>query len=384
MKKSLINMSLWIDKYKPINSKDIIGQTTTVKKITQFLTNKKRKNCIILTGKPGIGKTLLAHVILNELGYKIKNIDEDHDLKKSINVTAFFNRQQKIAIIYECDYVKNITEDNKLIKKSRQPIIFICNDEEIEKYKALKKNSETIYMRSPTQSEQIRFLTNILKKEKIKMPKKEIESICEESQGDIRHLLLNAQFWQMGLIEKKDHDDSKDTNNFNMFKMVPHFFDCCISTDEKIDKYFINTQYLPQLLFFNYPKTKVAKIDPIYDKIKKEIKENALNYKIKQAKKEAKKKGEKITKIKKPKIKEEDIAMIYKLNAFSETIGLMSDADQFDQKIHEKQEFGLTPHYKYVMAGACTNCSGMLPEKDIRYTKPKTTVVFTNEWQKRK
>ena len=62
------------------------------------------------------------------------------------------------------------------------------------------------------------------------------------------------------------------------------------------------------------------------------------------------------------------------------TISSMSDADILHQQIQSKQEFDLTPHFKYLMTGACNNCSGMLQEKDIRYTKPKSTLIFKDNW----
>ena len=359
----------WCDKYKPIKAKDIIGQTVAVKRITQFLNNEKRKkNCVILTGKNGIGKTLLANVILKELGFHIKNIDDNHNLKKLINVSVFFNKNKKVGIIYESAYVKRISDDLKSIKQSKQPIIFICDSNEIEKYKSLKKLSEVIYMRSPTISEQTKYLSKILKKEKLSIPKKDIEFACEQSQGDTRSLIINSQFWGEKL--KTEEKGKKDIHHSNIFKIVPEFFDCCNSTQEKID-YFIDMVYLPDLLFLNYINTKVEKIDPIHDKLKKKLKESMLKAKIKKAKEEYKKTGIKIKKVKKPKVNEEDVNILYKLHAFSDTISEMSNADLIRQRIAEKQKFELVPYFKYLMSGACTNCSGMLLEKDIRYTKPK-------------
>src|SRR3989344_8026353 len=126
----------WCNKYKPTSTTDIIGQNVAIKRIIQILNNEKRiKNCIILTGKNGIGKTLLANVIYEELGYYIKNIDDDHNLQKTINISVFFNKNKKVGIIYESAYVKKINDDIKYFKKSKQPIIFICDLEDMEKYK---------------------------------------------------------------------------------------------------------------------------------------------------------------------------------------------------------------------------------------------------------
>lgn len=363
-----MNNELWIDKYKPIKSKNIIGQSVAVTRITKILNDKnRRKNCIILTGKNGIGKTLLANVILKELGYNIKNINDSHNLKQTMNVSSFFNKQQDVGIIYESSYVKKIDEDNKLIAKSKQPIIFICDIREMEKYKILKKNSEVIYMRSPSLSEQIKFLSSIYKKEKIKVSKKKIEDACIQSNGDMRFLLTNSHFWSHNL-----NSDEKDISNYNIFKMIPEFFDYNNTSEEKINEYFIDTSYLPQLLFLNYPNVKIAKIEDDYDKIKKELINNIHNQKIIKAKEISEKTGKKVKKVKKTEPKEEDVNMLYKLTTFSNTIDLMSEADIIDQQIKLKQKFSLIPHFIYSMTESTTNCGGILQEKDIRYTKPKS------------
>ena len=68
---------LWVDKYKPQSIKDIFGNSQNIKKIQNWLKvfnnevkpKKDFKNCILISGGPGIGKTSIAHIILKEAGY---------------------------------------------------------------------------------------------------------------------------------------------------------------------------------------------------------------------------------------------------------------------------------------------------------------------------
>ena len=68
---------LWVDKYKPQCISDIFGNKNNIKKIQDWLKvfdNKVKprndfKNCILISGPPGIGKTSVAHIILKDSGY---------------------------------------------------------------------------------------------------------------------------------------------------------------------------------------------------------------------------------------------------------------------------------------------------------------------------
>lgn len=153
--------------------------------------------------------------------------------------------------------------------------------------------------------------------------------------------------------------------------MVPEFFDYENSVKDKVERYFIDTGYLPDLLFFNYPNAKIAVDEDKYNQLKKDMKKEALDHKIKKAKEHYKKTGEKIKNVKKPKIKEADVKTQYKVNCLAESSERFSDSDLMKYKVPEET-------YKFITADACGPCSGMLMEKDMKYTKPKSKVKFND------
>jgi hypothetical protein len=176
--------------------------------------------------------------------------------------------------------------------------------------------------------------------------------------------------------------------------MVPLFFDSTISTLDKSTEYFIDTNYLPLLLFLNYPLSKIEKNNEDFTNLIKETKNTIIKIKIKKAKLEAKKINsqtkqisianplifEKITKmtIKKPVIEENNINIIllYKFNIYNSVNNLMTDADLIHQYVNKYQDYSFLNEYKYILSGACTKCSGMLLEKDIKYAFPASKEKF--------
>ena len=73
-----MSSSLWVDNYKPINSSDM-GNKTEITKIKKWLnvfkTNKAPanfKNCLLISGSPGIGKTSSIHILLKEAGFNVR------------------------------------------------------------------------------------------------------------------------------------------------------------------------------------------------------------------------------------------------------------------------------------------------------------------------
>ena len=74
----------WLTKYKPVKSDDIIGNKENIEYIRKFLNlfsqkkvdNKKIPNPnLLITGKNGIGKSLMVDLILQEYDFDKLSID---------------------------------------------------------------------------------------------------------------------------------------------------------------------------------------------------------------------------------------------------------------------------------------------------------------------
>ena len=82
--------SLWVNKYKPENSKDFINLENQIRDIKNFLKCFKKqkpsenfKNGLLITGKSGTGKSNLIEILLKEEGFSILNFNASTTLSQN-------------------------------------------------------------------------------------------------------------------------------------------------------------------------------------------------------------------------------------------------------------------------------------------------------------
>ena len=101
-------------KLRPTKLDDIVGQTHLVGKngVIRRLVNNKRLQSIILYGAPGIGKTTIATVIANELGWPCASFNASTDNKATLKALIDkANGYQSILIIDEIHRMKKDIQD---------------------------------------------------------------------------------------------------------------------------------------------------------------------------------------------------------------------------------------------------------------------------------
>ena len=208
--------NLWINKWKPIDVSDIIGNKQSIMKIDEWLEkfDKHNSNAIIINGNHGIGKTMSITLLLEKHNYipKIIHPDELKIFRNNMDFNDYYNYDnsifskfkissmlnKKIALVFDEIESISLTSEKKYIlnifkinaKAKHFPLIFISNTNHSKLLTDLKKNCPEVKYFSPSSYELKKFIKKICDGEKIDIIDNEtLDKLIDFSQYDIRRLI---------------------------------------------------------------------------------------------------------------------------------------------------------------------------------------------------
>jgi replication factor C subunit 1 len=207
--------NLWVERYAPKNIGDIMGNTSSINSLKQWLTqygNKKMKQpkAVLITGPPGIGKTTTARSVGLFLNREIIELNSADISSRAIllkilvpatssKVISFKKEaiKKRLIIIDEVDCIASgsTSELIKIIKNSIVPIICICNDTSKESTRNLSKHCLFLKFQRPTYIEIRNRIKQILFEENLHFNDLDIENLIKTSGNDIRQVINSLQFW---------------------------------------------------------------------------------------------------------------------------------------------------------------------------------------------
>ncbi|XP_070613215.1 replication factor C subunit 1 [Erythrolamprus reginae] len=234
---------LWVDKYKPMSLKTIIGQQgeqSCANKLLRWLKNWQKNSlqdkqvksskfgskddganskAALLSGPPGVGKTTTASLVCQELGLSYVELNASDTRSKnslkevvaeSLNNTSIKGfcsgasrsvSANHVLIMDEVDGMAGnedrggIQELIDLIKHTKIPIICMCNDRNHSKIRSLVHYCFDLRFPRP-RVEQIKgAMMSIAFKEGLKVPPPAMNELILAANQDIRQVLHNLSMW---------------------------------------------------------------------------------------------------------------------------------------------------------------------------------------------
>lgn len=299
-------VNMWVDKYKPLTTKQIIGQQgdrSNVKKLSHWLLNwqKSRKSkssysskddgsefkAVLLSGSPGIGKTTTAHLVCKECNFDYIEMNaSDTRSKKSLKdevieilsnktLNNFVNGSAKsnsiscqhAIIMDEVDGMAG-NEDRggmqeliALIKSTKIPIICICNERSSPKIRSLANYCYDLRFMRPRVEQIKSAMMSITFKENIQITPNILNDIIVASNQDIRQVMHNLSLWCVKkslTAEQAKGDIGRGTKNVKLGpfdvlrKVFSHSETQHMSIHEKSDLFFNDYSLIPLFVQENY------------------------------------------------------------------------------------------------------------------------------------
>ena len=241
-----------IDKYRPKAQKDLVGNSEVYKRLCNFLINfnpnsddKSYKKAVMLHGAPGIGKTSFAHVAATECGFDILEFNASDTRSKkmmqntlsesfqSSTITSYFNKtvsKKKVIIMDEVDGLGAGDRGGNqqlilFIKKTKVPVICICNDKSTPKMRSLMGYCEDLKYRKPTAQQIKAKLLKICKLERINIAENVFDLLSKSTNGDIRQILNILNTFALNPTAVLEYQDAKGSIKINEKDISMGYFD---------------------------------------------------------------------------------------------------------------------------------------------------------------
>ena len=218
----------WAEKYRPKHMTDILGNAAAVRQMVTWAENWTTDSApLLLTGKPGIGKTSAALALALDMNWEVLELNASDARTKSIieriagnsaTTASLFGSSRKLVIIDEADNLEGNADRGgaraiaDLLKAAKQPILLIANDA-YGVSDSIRRLTDAVQFRAISTSTLGKRLKEICLLEHISCSDDAIITIAESARGDLRsavNMLFGAGAGNKEITVEKIHTAQKD------------------------------------------------------------------------------------------------------------------------------------------------------------------------------
>jgi replication factor C subunit 1 len=290
---------LWVEKYKPKKLNELVGNVANIGKLSNWLKGWDSKRPVqsmrpgqenhtakaaLVSGPPGIGKTSTAKLVCEANGYSVLEFNASDTRSKqaidemanglSTNNVLFGNQGKmgsKVAIIMdEVDGMAGSGDRGgsgaliQLIKKSKLPVICVCNDRQDSKVRSLANHCLDLRFAKPTAQEVAARAATVAQSEGMKISINQLAELAESVSCDIRQVINHLQLSKTSGLDpavQGQKDESMDP-----FQVVKGLLTSSIartwSNAKRNELFFMDYDLIPLLVQQNYAKCIEKIVDP--------------------------------------------------------------------------------------------------------------------------
>ena len=197
-----VNHSLWVEKYRPNNLDNYIGNDHLKSKVSVYLESGDIPH-LLLFGRAGTGKTTLAKLLVNNIDcdYLYINASDENSVDvvrekvKNFASTLGF-KDMKVIILDECDYITPNAQAalRNLMETFSKNCRFILTCNYVERIiDPIQSRCQSFQIIPPDRKQVAQHLASILSNESIEYELTDIATIVNSGYPDIRRVINGSQ-----------------------------------------------------------------------------------------------------------------------------------------------------------------------------------------------